>query len=283
MLLPGMVGVAGFVTAVEGERGLVVGAAAITHSRRHKPPTGPGAAVHVIPPCRSHGVGRALVATMAQYAARCGDDAIYSARKVDMASEEFAAWRGLGFEAVETVEEHELSVAEFAPRLAPLVAWLREHGRIPSEARIVPLYAADRQQVLEFHMAHLGGDRDVLRARLHGQGNDAFHPRYSRVLCLGERVVGCVLAHRTARDAAAVDAVIVAPELRNDWANAWLKLEACQGAQAIGVVRFHFSSFDHYQDTRRFAAQLGGMTTRTWALMARSVDGSPIVKRDGSE
>ena len=75
------------------------------------------------------------------------------------------------------------------------------------------------------------------------------------------------------------DAVIVAPDLRNDWANAWLKLEACRGAEAIGITHFHFASFDHYQDTRLFTSQLGGVTTRKQALMALRIEKTDATRR----
>jgi hypothetical protein len=52
----------------------------------------------------------------------------------------------------------------------------------------------------------------------------------------------------------------------------WLKLEATQGALSLGITHFHFTSFDHYADTRRFTEQLGGMTTKRWALMYRRLD-----------
>lgn len=274
MLLPHMTGQASFIVAVDALHGLVVGAAAATFSRRRKPLVGPGVGVHVVAPCRGLGVGRALVAALLQYAERCGDDAVYSAQRVAADGEEFAAWKGMGFHAAETVEEHELALEALEPRLAPLVEWLQANQRVPRDARIVPLYAADRQAVLDLHLAHLGGDRDDLLNRLQGRGSGAFHPRYSRVLTVGENVAGCLLAHRADRRTATVDAVVVAPELRDGWASVWLKLEACRGARSIGIERFLFKSFDRYEDTRRFAARLGGVTTRTWALMTR-----PVIRR----
>jgi hypothetical protein len=68
---------------------------------------------------------------------------------------------------------------------------------------------------------------------------------------------------------ASVDANIVVPEFRNGWANLWLKLEATQGASSLGITHFHFTSFDHYEDTRSFTAKLGGVVTKTMFLMHR--------------
>ena len=278
MLLPHFDPAGFYLVAVEQRTGLVVGAAALTQSRRAKPPIGPGVAIHVIPPCRRQGIGRALVTALLDAAQRSDDQSLYSARKVDLADDELPAWQGLGFHAIETVEEHELALKDLLPRLAPLVAWMRETNHIPPEARIVPLYAANRAHVLELHLDHLGGDRGDVYQRLRGLGSSAFHPRYSRVLLLGERVVGCLLAHRVEQDAAVVDAVIVAPELRNGWASVWLKLEAGQGAEPLGVRRFQFTSFDHYEDTRRFTERLGGVVTRRWGLRARLIEPSAVIE-----
>ena len=136
---------------------------------------------------------------------------LYASHKVDVESDEFQGWRRLKFEPVETVQHHELMIDALIPRLLAAVTSLKRSGQVPDGARIVPLYAADREAVLDLHTSHLGGDRDALRARLHGRTTDAFHPRYSRVLLVDDRICGCLLAHRTGRDVAAVDVDLDAP------------------------------------------------------------------------
>jgi hypothetical protein len=255
--------------AVDGARGLVVAAAGAAHALRTTPLVGPGVAVHVIQPCRRQRIGAALVEALAAAAHQRQAQALYSAQRIELDGAEFHAWRGLGFDVCETVEQHELPLDQFVPRLAPLVEHLRQRDRIPPDARIVPLYAANPAAVLQLHLDHLGGDRGVLYQKIRGVGPGAFHPRYSRVLLVGPRVVGCILAHRASRRVAAVDATILVPEVRGGWANVWLKLEATQGAQSLGITHFHFATFDHYADTRRFTELLGGMTTKRSALMVR--------------
>lgn len=269
MLLPMMPAESHFTVALDGTHGLVIGAAAFTHSRRVQPLLGPGVMVHVIEPCRRRGVGRSLCDALMAAASSLGSRAIYAAQRCEFGGAAIAGWRQLGFQVCETVEEHELPLAGFGPRLAPLVARMQQQGRIPVDARIVPLHAADRKQVLQLHLDHLGGDRESLYRKLRGDGAGAFHPRYSRVLMVGEQIAGCILAHRKSRHVAAVDAVIVAPAFRHGWANAWLKLEATQGALSLGITHFHYTTFDHYDDTRFFTAKLGGVTTTRWALMYR--------------
>ncbi len=117
----------------------------------------------------------------------------------------------------------------------------------------------------------MGGDRGELYRKLRGKGPGAYLPRQSRVLLVDDEVKGCLLAHRTGKDAITVDANIVVPELRGGWANAWLKLEAFRGAP-VEVKEFRFTSFNHYQDTRSFTKKLGGVTTNTTALMFRPLE-----------
>lgn len=269
MLLPMMPTDSHFLVALDRTHGLVIGAAGMTHSRRTVPLLGPGAMIEVIEPCRAHGVGRALCNALCTLAAGQATRALYAAQRCEYDGPVMQLWRRLSFTICETVEEHELPLAEFVPRLAPLLERFRRQGRIPVDAQIVPLYAADPARVLQLHLDHLGGDRASLYRRIRGEGRQPFHPRYSRVLMIGERPAGCILAHRKSRYVAAVDANIVAPEFRHGWANVWLKLDATQGALSLGITHFHFTTFDQYEDTRSFTAKLGGVTTKRWALMYR--------------
>jgi hypothetical protein len=191
-------------------------------------------------------------------------------------------WQRFGFTPCATVEEHVLPLEKFEPRLGPLVERMQRGGRIPADAQIIPLYAAKHAEVLQLHIDYLGGDRDHLIRKLHGAGPGAFHPRYSRVLVMGGKTRGCILAHRADKDTAIVDADIVDRSLRGGWANVWLKLEATRGALRLGIKQFRFMTFDHYTDTRSFAMKLGGVTTRTTQLLMRPLIDSPGVLAEGA-
>ncbi|MBL9166054.1 MAG: hypothetical protein JNL18_25260 [Planctomycetaceae bacterium] len=269
MLLPTLGVDARWLVAIDRRHQLAIGAAAITAACRPWPVPGPGVMIHVIAPCRRQGVGAKLCAAVAAAARAQGFGAIYAAQKSLLEGEEALGWERLGFTPCETIEEHQLPLDQFEPRLQPLMDRFRRQGRIPADARIVPLYAADREQVLQLHLEHLGGDRESLLAKLAGRGSGAFHPRYSRVLLVGDRTVGCILAHRGSPTVAVVDADIVVPEFRGGWANLWLKLEATQGALSLGITHFHFTTFDHYADTRSFTAKLGGAVVKKFVLMHR--------------
>jgi GNAT superfamily N-acetyltransferase len=271
MLLPELRDAAAGFVAVDNKHGLIVGAVAATRLARSQPFVGPGVSVHVIEPCRGHGIGTALVRDLETAARRAGAAALYAARRALEGSDEMRGWVSLGFVPCETVQEHTLPLDQFEPQLAPLLDRMRERGRIPPTARITPLYQANLPAVLQLHLDHLGGNRGELYRKLRGDGAGAFHPRYSRVLVVGDKTLGCILAHRYDQETAAVDADIVDPSLRGGWANVWLKLEATRGAMRLGIKRFRFTSFDHYGDTRSFASKLGGAVTQTTVLMMRPI------------
>jgi GNAT superfamily N-acetyltransferase len=272
MLVPELRDAASAFVAVHQSHGLVIGAAAATRSARRQPRVGPGVAVHVIEPCRRQGVGAALVQHLETAARRTGAMALYAARRVVKDSDEMRGWAALGFQPCETVQEHTLPLDQFESQLAPLLERMGARGRIPAEARIIPLYRSNLPAVLQLHLDHLGGERGELYRKVRSEGAGAFHPRYSRVLVVGDTIRGGILAHRRDRETAVVDADIVDPSLRGGWANVWLKLEATRGAMRLGIKRFQFTSFDHYSDTRSFAAKLGGAVTQTKVLMMRPIE-----------
>jgi hypothetical protein len=271
MLLPDHPTAAHFLVAVETAQQRIVGAAMMAEARRTRLLCGPGIAIHVIEPCQGYGIETALCDGLAIRARQHGDEALYAAARVAFDSPEMRAWEYLGFQACETVEEHLLPLTGLESKLGPLVDWFQRHERIPSNARVAPLYQANRDQVLKLHLDYLGGNETALRHRLEPGHPEAFHPRYSRVLFVGDRVAGCVLGRRTTQKNAIVDAVIVASEWRGGWANAWLKLEATRSAMSQGVEYFQFTTFDHYRDTRSFTRHFAGTTTGKWALMMRPI------------
>ena len=270
MLLPELRNGAEYFVAVDGEHQLVIGVAAMTRTCRTQPSTGPGIALRVIEPCRRQGVATTLLTNLERAAAQTFDaEALYATKRVEQDSVESHGWQWLGFTPVDTVEEHNLPTEHIEAKLGPLVDRMRARGRIPENARIIPLYEANAASVLQLHLDQMGGERRELYRKILGKGVGAFHPRYSCVLLVDERVKGCILAHREAADVAAVDANILDPRVRGGWANVWLKLEATRGAIGLGIKTFQFTTFDHYTDTRSFTEQLGGATTRRTQLMYR--------------
>jgi N-acetylglutamate synthase-like GNAT family acetyltransferase len=254
----------------------VIGAAGATRSFRSQSPVGPGISIYVIEACRRQGIGRNLLQCLERTCADAGAYALYGIRRIEKGSGAERAWNWLGFTAYETVEVQRLPLDQFEPRLAPLIDRMQKQHRIPATAEIIPLFKSNLGAVLALHLDNLGGDRAELYRKLRGRGPGAFHPRYSRVLLLDGKVVGCILAHRKDADTAIVDADVVNSNLRGGWANIWLKLEATRGALRLGIKNFEFTSFDHYTDTRSFTKKMGGVTVLTTLLMVkRLIENSP--------
>lgn len=273
MLLPTVGEAAVRLVAISEADNRVVGAAAITQSIRSKPPIGPGIDLHVIPTWRQRGIGSALLKLLKHKAASSPAEAFYAMQKVEAGTDEERSWRWLGFEPLETVVYHELPLGAIESRLTPLYDWMRAKDGVPEDAKIVALCDSDRGAVADLHVATLGGSRRVLLSRMRGEGLGAYHPLYSRVLLVGGKVKGCILAHRESKAVAVVDANILDPDVRGGWANLWLKLEATRGAIGLGIERFVYSTFDHYADTRAFSQMLGGVETRRMLLMHYLLDG----------
>lgn len=267
MLLPNFREAAIRLVAVAGPAERVVAAGAATQSMRPKPPIGPGVDIHVIAPCRRRGIGGALLRQLKESAAQRGAEAVYGARKVEAGSDEERGWRYLGFEPLEKVIYHELPLDAIEPKIEPLFEWMRERAWIPEDATIIALCDADRDAVADLHLSVLGGDRGALLSKMRGEGLGAYHPVYSRVLLVGGKTMGCILAHRESKEVAVVDANILDPSVRGGWANLWLKLEASRGAKGLGIKTFVYATFDHYTDTRAFSEKLGGKETRRTLLM----------------
>jgi GNAT superfamily N-acetyltransferase len=272
MLLPELRNGGAYFVAVDGKQQRAIGAAALTGSCRTEPVAGPGIAIEVIEPCRRQGIAASLLGHLERAAVQIFDSkALYASQRVARDSVDAQRWGWLGFGPVTTVEEHDLPTAGFEAELRPLFDRMQAKGRIPAGASIVPLYEANAAAVLQLHLDHMGGDRGELYRKIRGRGAAAFHPRYSRVLLVDGKVKGCILAHRVASDVAAVDANILEPEVRGNWANVWLKLEATRGAIRLGIKTFRFTTFDHYSDTRSFTQRLGGVTTHVTQLMCRPI------------
>lgn len=279
MLLPQVGDASVRLVAVSEQDQRVVGAAAVSRSMRAKPPMGPGIALHVIPPWRRQGIGSSLLQEMISRLTASSAEAVYAMQKVEGGTEEEQGWLWLGFDPLETVVYHELPLTAIEARLAPLYDWIRKKEGIPESAEIIALCDANREAVVDLHLATLGGNRKLLLSKLRGEGLGAFHPLYSRVLIVDGAVKGCILAHRESKEVAVVDANILSPDVRGGWANLWLKLEATRGALQLGIERFVYSTFDHYADTRAFSKMLGGVETRRMLLMYRRL----VEPGDGAE
>jgi GNAT superfamily N-acetyltransferase len=238
----------------------LVGAIAIDPLMRLQPYRGPRVALHVIPPWRRRGVGRALLHAAAQLSAARNAEALYAWEKVAPESDEAQAWQRLGFDhAIESALTR-IYAARAIEVLEPLVQWLRDRGHIPDEASLVPLEHANPDEVVKLvteFLAGAGAEVD-LKNRLTGNHPKPLDPRLSKVLAYKGRVAGAMLGSPVSADVGFVEVNVVDPMLRGGWANLWLKLEATRDARDEGYNAFLYETHEQHVDTAGLTRRLGG-------------------------
>ena len=125
-----------------------------------------------------------------------------------------------------------LRLSTSKPKLGPLIERMRTKGRIPPMLGLSRSMKQMRPPYCKCILTRWAASAASCIGRFGDEGWP-LSPRYSCVLLVGDRVKGCILAHRVAADVAAVDANILDPSVRGGWANVWLKLEATRGADSV--------------------------------------------------
>ncbi len=249
--------------------GRIIGAAASSPYDQLGGPKAARTALRVIKPWRRKGVGSALLENVESAVRERGREALFAWRPVEPGSEEFLIWKGFGFSQYDTIEHHQVELARVKQLVGPIYNQLRRRKRIPDDARIVPLDEADLEQVAGLQVSQLGGNIQRLKARLRGKGPSPCHPRLSRCLIKGDQVVGILLARLEEPKVAAVDAVVVSPEVRGGWVNTWLRFDSATNALAQGVEKILFRTFSAHTDTRNMARKMGAELLKTSVRMYR--------------
>lgn len=175
-------------------------------------------------------LAEALVARISQDIFGSGRSALYALNSVDADGAEADTRRALGFASEVSVQTYEADPQVMLALLEPIHQTLEERGRIPVDARVVPLWQAPHAPIADMHVRHLGGSRPVIRARLRGIAPESYLQSLSWVLMLGDRVAGSLLARMVEPDVPMINAAVVAPELRMGWSNLLLKLDASKKA-----------------------------------------------------
>jgi GNAT superfamily N-acetyltransferase len=245
-----------FVAApIDGPR--IIGAAASSPYDQMGGPKAARTALRVIKPWRRQGVGSALVEHVKSAVRERGREAVFAWRPVEPGAEEYLKWERLGFSKYDTIEHHQVELAHVRQFIGPLYRQLRQRKHIPEDARIVPLDEADLEQVARLQVGQLGGNIRRLKKRLMGEGPSPCHPKLSRCLLKGDRVVGIALVRQEGPKTAAVDALVVSPEVRGGWVNTWLRFDGAQNGLDLGVEKIRFRTFSAHSDTRKMARKMG--------------------------
>lgn len=247
--------------ATSADSKTVVGSAALVPGMT-RPLPGLKMALRVARPFRRRGVATALVHLAMAESLRKRMKALYAIQAVAPESEEARGWKWLKFAGQVVCQHYELDPKQFCDQISPLVRRMQGHGWIPQEARIVTLAEAPIEPVADLSTRYVGGFPRTVRARLQGHGPHAFCRVRSKVLMLGKRVVGILLANPTAPDISSVDSVAVVPELRLGWANLFLKHHAAEEAVNAGRHVIRFVAYDIHEDTHSLAKLVGARLSK---------------------
>ncbi|MEO1535967.1 MAG: hypothetical protein AAFS11_10495 [Planctomycetota bacterium] len=263
---------------VRSPDGLIAATGALSRSWLGGNSFGPSLSVRALR-SENHAAAIASVAHEAVIrAADLGAVAIYAASTV-ATSGEHDAWRKAGFADAIEAQEWTMSTDNVIRSLAPTLERLRERGRL-AECAIRPLSElsdAQLQLAMQLQTHELGGQHAAL-VRSHATDSPGNPDAFSSTLSMAaidkaERIVGLALANDGSHSGgAALDGVVVAPDYRHTSVVASLKLAVAKAFAAQGGQDFRFMTLDKHDDSRRSAARMGAVPTRTLAKPFRRIN-----------
>lgn len=236
--------------------GRLAGAAAVAW-RSWATPGGFPLAIHVIPEARRRGVGRALAARAVDLAR--GETAGLWSLEPEPVDGPAAAFLGAcGFILTRRQHYFQASIEALSTSVRPLAARLRQRGRVPANARVVKLADAPLQEISWLVSTEFGGG--PFRALSGLQQRAGLGPTGeadpSLVVMQGDQVAA-VMLWRIEDGVAVIDARVVAPQARGDWANALLLDESLEQIRALGIGDFRFHCDEDVADTLSLARRCG--------------------------
>jgi GNAT superfamily N-acetyltransferase len=237
--------------------------------------------VHVIPPWRRRGVGRALVEAVAAEVA--GEtDRLRSWGMIPEGSPAHAFMTATSFTVARRFVGFETDGRQFADAIVPLRQRLERKGRIPADLRIVSLRDAPHEQVTRLAATELSIAPSALAARLAPQDMSGVSNDLSVVLMLHGAVCGAILVARDG-DMARVDVNVVAPEQRQGWANVILLEEAVRRGLAGGIKWFRFFSDEKTRDTMNLGKRAAATQIGTGLVLERRLERPEPVQVSASQ
>jgi GNAT superfamily N-acetyltransferase len=245
--------------------GALAGAAAVVWRSWAKPGGFP-TLVHVLPQVRRRGVGRALM-TAAQALTRSEAEGLWSLESVELDGPAAGFLTACGFEPARRQAFFQARTAAMRERLGPLLERLRSRGRIPADARVVPLREAPLEEVGWLVSKEFGGGPFSALNRLAARNrNTGISTEDKSQVLLHDGRVGAVVLARMDYGVGVVDARVVAPGLRGDWASALVLEQVLTRAEAESVAEFRFHCDETVLDTLHVARRAGARQTATKAL-----------------
>ena len=256
MLMPQLVGLTPELFTARCH-GRLVGAAAILW-QSWSDPGGFPIALHVLPSERGRGLGRRLLAHVAETAV--GEtDGLWSLESLADADPRAHFLRACGFEVAKTQLHFEVEGAPFHAHMMAIVRRLRDRNRIPAAARTTPARSAPLDALAKLMAAEFGRGPVQLRHRLERSAIDSleFDLDRSVVVMDGSQVAGALLV-RWNDGRPTIAAHVVAQPWRKGWANALLLETTTRIGLEGGATRFQFHCDDDLTDTTNLALRGAG-------------------------
>lgn len=140
----------------------------------------------------------------------------------------------------------------------PLIRKLEERGKIPDNASVARISRQDFPVIAELHSLLIPIVTETLSQRFEDEETPSYSSRFSRVLKVGEQVVGCCLfLSGSSANSVFLFAVVIDPTLRRTWANAWLKYKTFHHLTNCGIETILFEAFENNADTINHANRVG--------------------------
>jgi GNAT superfamily N-acetyltransferase len=216
-----------------------------------------GVLVSVVPPFRRRGIGSALLAAIAERAPGATHIAGWVETLGRPEAPAFAKARG--FRRTNRLTSYSCDCRPFQEYHWKLRDKLAARARVPEDARILRVDAADREALARLWAQHIASDPhprlDVIEHRL-ASGAYAASP----VLVRDGELAGFMLARMEGRTCF-LDAKVVAPAYRAGWAGVLLGAALSDLAVECGCERTEFSWTERAPDTASVAARFPGRIT----------------------
>jgi GNAT superfamily N-acetyltransferase len=233
--------------------GAFAGAAAIVWRSWSKPGGFP-IWVQVLPEHRRAGVGRSLLAAAAELTS--GEAAglwSLTATPEDGIAAEFM--RACGF-ALQKRERHFIAeIAAGRDHVLPQLERLRARGRMPADARIVPLAEAPLDAVSWLVSAEFGSGPVTMLHRLQPRAAASSRRERSLVAMQGGEVTGALIC-RSKDGVGVIDGWVAAPGWRNGWTNLALFEAVMTRALHDGFEEFRFHCDETVKHTLSMAEKI---------------------------
>ena len=255
-----------------GAAGPLVGACALSWCNAPKPEAEPGGfpmLLGVVPSMRRLGIGLALVEAAAAWC-RSETTGLRSWLPVPEGSDAALFLQQAGFALHHRTLHFETGLAEFHVIMEGMRARMESRGRLPDQARILPLAEAPAWDVAALVAPEFAAPHATILRRLSPGAADAFDLRRSVALYIGPELAGVLIFSWNA-GLVGIEVIVVAAAFRGGAANVLLLEAATRAAMEGGAERFRFYCDERTRDTLGLARRAGASPLRIEAEYRRAL------------